>query len=68
MSATAYAAASSFITGVTELIMPDRDILTGGVVDDLAKGYVANYIKKGKRYAAQGEHKDLVKFFKKKLE
>jgi len=66
-SATAYATASSLITGITELIMPDRDILTGGSVDKMARNYVANYVKKGKRFAIERSLVDLTEMMGKEV-
>jgi hypothetical protein len=66
-SATAYATASSLITGITELIMPDRDILTGGSVDKIAKNYVVNYAKKGKRFAIERSLLDLTEMMGKEV-
>jgi len=66
-SATAYATASSLITGITELIMPDRDILTGGSIDKIAKNYVVNYAKKGKRFAIERSLLDLTEMMGKEV-
>jgi hypothetical protein len=51
VKATAFGAARSYLSGITEMLQPDRDILTGGAFDEIAKKYVTSYVKEGRKAA-----------------